>query len=290
MGMKLKAIKLSDITIDGGTQQRVKINTEVVQEYAESMRCGHKFPPVTLFFDGAQYWLADGFHRYHASREAELLDVLAEIHDGTSRDARLFSAASNSAHGLRRSNDDKRQSVLVLLLDSEWSQWTNVDIAKHCHVSHTMVNKLRGEIAGNDGTEKAAKKPKKEKPAERETVSHPTPEANKDAGVNSELPKKEATEDENYDPKQDEIQEMQHAIADLGAENEALNDRLAVVNMDEDKLAVMEKITGLRSHIKTLEAELDAVKAMRDSLQIENAEMKKQLKAQRNQIAKLKKG
>ena len=50
--MKTKSVKINDIVIDGGTQQREKIDLAIVSEYSESMRCGSKFPPVIVFFDG----------------------------------------------------------------------------------------------------------------------------------------------------------------------------------------------------------------------------------------------
>jgi predicted nucleic acid-binding protein len=62
-------IPLESIRIDGGTQIRLEIRTDVVQEYAELIA---KLPPITVFFDGSTYWLADGFHRYHAARMAVL--------------------------------------------------------------------------------------------------------------------------------------------------------------------------------------------------------------------------
>ena len=144
----VKNIRIESInTDDGSLQQRERINDGTVADYAEAMRCGAKFPPVTLFFDGTQYWLADGFHRFCASKDAEMLDILSDVRDGTKRDAKLFSASANGTHGQRLTNEDKRKSVLVLLLDKEWSEWSNRDIAKHCHVTHTMVNKLREELS-----------------------------------------------------------------------------------------------------------------------------------------------
>ena len=46
-------VQLNKIRIDGDTQARIEINYGVVTEYAEKMRDGVQFPPVTLFFDGA---------------------------------------------------------------------------------------------------------------------------------------------------------------------------------------------------------------------------------------------
>ncbi len=139
-------IKVDSIRIDGGTQPRSEIDDSVVSEYAEQMRHGVEFPPVVVFNDGVCYWLADGFHRTHAARRAESGSLLAEVHNGTKRDAVLYSVGANSAHGIRRTNTDKRKAVMTLLQDAEWGQWSNSEIGKQCAVSHTFVNRLRGSL------------------------------------------------------------------------------------------------------------------------------------------------
>ena len=63
-----KKLNLAVIRIDGGTQARAKIDDDVVQEYAAHMRDGDQFPPITVFHDGSDYWLGDGFHRYFATK------------------------------------------------------------------------------------------------------------------------------------------------------------------------------------------------------------------------------
>ncbi len=60
-------IPIKSIRRDGGTQPRVAINQTTVEEYASDMREGASFPPVLLFNDGTDYWLADGFHRVLAA-------------------------------------------------------------------------------------------------------------------------------------------------------------------------------------------------------------------------------
>ena len=55
--IKTKTIKLKDIVIDAGTQQRVTPTDSVIDEYAESIKCGAKFPPVTVFSNGVEYYL-----------------------------------------------------------------------------------------------------------------------------------------------------------------------------------------------------------------------------------------
>lgn len=143
MATKQHAVKLDKIRIDGGTQPRTEINTDLVGEYAYAMGQGVVFPPVVLFYDGVDHWLADGFHRYHAAKNAGWPDIGADIHEGTKRDAVLFSVGANQTHGQRRSNADKRKAALTLLADAEWFGWTNVEIGRRCGVSEALVRELR---------------------------------------------------------------------------------------------------------------------------------------------------
>lgn len=131
------------IRTDGGTQPRATINQLTVAEYAENMRSGDRFPPVLVFWDGGDYWLADGFHRLLAAQSLELPAIAVNIRRGTRRDAILYSVGANAHHGLRRSHTDKRRAVLMLLQDGEWSRYSNNRIAKLCFVSADLVNRLR---------------------------------------------------------------------------------------------------------------------------------------------------
>ncbi len=50
-----------------GAQAGVEINETTVADYAADMASGAGFPPVVVYFDGTDYWLADGFHRVRAA-------------------------------------------------------------------------------------------------------------------------------------------------------------------------------------------------------------------------------
>jgi hypothetical protein len=138
----MKKIKLDLIRIDGGTQSRVELHQETVDDYAEILRSDGQLPSVTVFYDDVDLWLADGFHRYHAHRAAEATDIDCDVHFGTQRDAILYSVRANVAHGLRRTNEDKRKAVMTLLDDAEWATWSQEKIAKACGVSTGFVSKL----------------------------------------------------------------------------------------------------------------------------------------------------
>ncbi|MCT6721642.1 MAG: hypothetical protein RJB68_2484 [Pseudomonadota bacterium] len=142
-------LDLDLIRIDGDTQSREKIDEAVVAEYAEAMKAGVQFPPVIVFFDGVDRWLADGFHRYHGARLAGLSKIYEEISPGTRRDAVLYSLKANATHGLKRTHADKRKAVETLLKDAEWSAWSDRKIAEVCGVGNQLVGEVRRAICVN---------------------------------------------------------------------------------------------------------------------------------------------
>ena len=114
------------------------------------MEKGEKFPPVVVFFDGSDYWLADGFHRCLACQKAGFLDVLATVNTGTRRDAVKFACQSNHDHGLKRSNADKRKCVEIAL--AEYPDLSDRALADWCGVGHPFIAKIRGEQVVSDST------------------------------------------------------------------------------------------------------------------------------------------
>lgn len=136
-------VELARIRTDGGCQPRSTMLFDVVEDYANEMARGAEFPAVIVFYDGADYWLADGYHRRQAAETLGLVDIAADVRQGTRRDAILFSVGANAAHGMRRTNEDKRRAVITLLGDPEWSRWNNSEIARRCNVVEGVVRKLR---------------------------------------------------------------------------------------------------------------------------------------------------
>jgi hypothetical protein len=141
----------TDLRTDGSTQPRGRLEDAVVQRYAEDMEgslwdFAQSSSPITAFFDGESYWLADGFHRVAAAKKARLDEVDVDVRPGAQRDAILYSVGANATHGYPRSNDDKRRAVSRLLDDPEWSKWSDREIARHCSVTHPLVSKVRASL------------------------------------------------------------------------------------------------------------------------------------------------
>ena len=147
-------IRNDAIKVDGGTQMRAQLDAATVAEYADTMAASGwgAFPPIIAYYDGSDYWLADGFHRLAAWRSlADFSDALipADVRSGTRRDAILHAAGANASHGLRRTNADKRRAVETLLRDEEWAKWSNGEIARRCAVSDVFVGKVRDDLSPN---------------------------------------------------------------------------------------------------------------------------------------------
>lgn len=261
----MKKLNLNTIRIDGGTQSRVEINMEAVADYAEALKVGIEFPPIVVFHDGADYWLADGFHRYHSHKQAGKASINADVLQGTVRDAILYSLGANRAHGLRMTNADKRKAVQTLLADAEWVAWSDRKIAEACGVTHPFVAHLRRPPEVVTVTTPAASK-------RVERVEPDSTPAAVEKPAKRELPKPQ-------EPAQDEqIAEAQHTITELAQENEQLRDRLAVESLmepEDAKTQTWETIRDLRALVKTLQAENEALKVSRDTYQREASEAKK---------------
>lgn len=142
----LQVLPLVLIRRDGGTQPRVSLDPVLVEEYAAALLKGDIFPPVFVVFDGNDHWLVDGFHRIAATEQNGGEDYPCEVHQGTLREAILYSLRVNTTHGKRRTNEDKRRAVLTMLKDPEWGAKSGEYIAKCCAVSRFLVDTLRGEI------------------------------------------------------------------------------------------------------------------------------------------------
>jgi hypothetical protein len=140
-------IPISQIS-DAGAQMRVEMHQDTIADYADDMLDGTVFPPVILFHDGTNYWLADGYHRLEAAKKLERKTIVAEIREGTKRDAILFGIGANAAHGLRRTQADKRRAVEKLLSDPEWSSLSDRQLAKMARVDHKTVGAIRRELIG----------------------------------------------------------------------------------------------------------------------------------------------
>ena len=148
MSAEVTTLALASITrAEALCMRAAGINRDVVSDYAELYKAGAVLPPVVVFRDaqGAQL-LADGFHRCAGAELAGLAELPAEVRVGSRKDALLYAASANAAHGLRRSNADKRRAVLLVL--AGWPRWSDRRVAEACGVDHKTVAAARAVAGG----------------------------------------------------------------------------------------------------------------------------------------------
>lgn len=275
-------IDIEKIKIDSKAQARTRLCKATIAEYAEGYKNGATFPPITLYFDGQSYWLADGFHRYFGAQTAGKKQILEEITPGTLRDAVLHSLGANASHGLPRSNADKRKAIRTLLDDPEWTALSSREIARICNVSHPLVLDERNrplvilppkdeEKPDSAGDQNDAKQPAK--PANTDNLG-----GDQDADYDANECTDEEPEYTELDQAHDQIAELQNALS-VAAQGEL---------GEEEKAEALSLVDGLRAEIKTLEASLRAMTISRDNFQNQVAQLKKQCEMQRKELSRLK--
>lgn len=268
--------------IKEGLQARAAINHATIAGYVEHLKNGGSFPPVVVFFDSKDYWLADGWHRLLAHKDAGQKIIHEEIKIGTKRDALKYALGANSAHGLPRTNADKRNAVSLALADEEWSEMTTRDIAAMCCVSNALVSEMQRGITPKEKTEKNNTRAKESVLTVNKTAPQPASSLKVENSEN-----KNPSDDNHYDPSEDALSEAHETVIQLAEENQRLKDAIAVGNLPEPEQSAGDIIKELRARIKTLDATCAAITSMRDSLLLENKALKEQCAMQRREIKKL---
>jgi ParB-like chromosome segregation protein Spo0J len=284
----VKTLNLLNIRIDGGTQARLQLNQDVVAEYAEKMRDGEVFPPITVFFDGSEYWLADGFHRYFATKANAKTSIDADVENGTQQEAKKYSWKANGKRGLRLNHDDYRNIILAMLQDIEAKEWSNRKIAEWVGVSHFTVNKIKNSLEETSSEPKEKKYINKhgtESVMNTENIGKSKPKTTAPDMTSALMVKQEVVIELN-----EKIDELSQTINMLADENTLMRDKIAVGQWDAteiEKIDAEQTIKDLREQIRILEADNKAMRQSRDMFQNRNSELMKTVKSLQAKLKKL---
>lgn len=139
--MSIVRLPIASIKLDGNTQTRAQIDSNVITEYAEAIKAGTELPVIEVFYDGTHHYLADGFHRLKANETLGFVEIDANVYQGDRTAAVWYALGANQTHGLRRTNADKRRAVEIAL--REFPSRSDNGIAERCGVSPTTVGGVR---------------------------------------------------------------------------------------------------------------------------------------------------
>ena len=137
-------MKLSQILLEQKLMMRVSLNQEIIDQYAQDMLDGDKFPPVVIFNDGDNNYLVEGFKRYHACKKNGFEIIDADTRMGTYDDAFDYAlTVANRLHGERYTPEDKRYQLQMALDTPRYSKKSDRELSRILKVSHTFVSKAR---------------------------------------------------------------------------------------------------------------------------------------------------
>lgn len=280
----MKTLNLLNIRIDGGTQAREELNQEAVADYAEKMRDGEVFPPVSVFFDGSEYWLVDGFHRYFATKSNGKTSIDAEVENGTLKEAIRASWKANGKRGLNLNSADTKKIMLAMFADEVTKTWSNRQIAEYVGVSHSTVNRLKS-LLEQRSTEKKPVKDSGGKPVSQPDIGRTVQKIPAPDMTSALMVKQEVVIELN-----EKIDELSQTINMLADENTIMRDKIAVGQWDAteiEKIDAEQTIKDLREQIRVLQADNKAIRQSRDMFQNRNSELMKTVKSLQNKLKKL---
>lgn len=143
--MPKRIVKLLEIDLVGSPMVRSMLNSDVVNEYtARYLTKAHGMPDPVLFEMGGVLLIGDGMHRIQAMFDAGLESQTFEVIPGSREECIKFALGSNMAHGLRRSNADKRAAVTLALM--EFTKLSNGALADMCGVGDDLVASVRAGL------------------------------------------------------------------------------------------------------------------------------------------------
>lgn len=82
--LAIKRLPVSSIRLE--FQPPENLDVSKVDDIASTMVARKSVPPVTVYYDGVNYWLYDGFHRVAAATKCGRKTIVAEVRQGTYED------------------------------------------------------------------------------------------------------------------------------------------------------------------------------------------------------------
>jgi hypothetical protein len=264
---KTFSVPINEIRIDGNTQYRMVIDQPTVYNYRDAIKQDDELPLIDVVYDGKDYWLTDGFHRYHAFKLLGIREIQVNCIDGCLRDAQIEALKANCQHGKPLTNDDKRNKVQMALKIDGFAGKSDRELAKICNVSAPLVSSIR------DPKVKARQKENIKKHFAK-NVSSPE-------GCNLITPT-EAIQNSGAAPDDDEIKASELAMQAYLEEIEMImesDDKLSTANERIKKLTHLNAQLTISMHglmndknfcikqIKQLQREIDRLRKVRQTFQ-----------------------
>jgi ParB-like chromosome segregation protein Spo0J len=273
MTVEKKTLTLEQIRLDGGTQFRLAIDPGTVMRYKEGFEEGDDFPPIEVGFDGKDYWLCAGHHRYHALKMMGAKDTVAAVFKAALPEIRLRALVSNNKHGKQLTDKDREFAVQEVLSWDGYAEKSNYEIAKITGYSQPFIAKVRDPEA--KARQDANRQRHNEKKAQNANPITTNPIGSEAPGTNP-ISSEVSTADNAPDQAEIEANELAHKANEdlmykLLDSDEPLQEAHAeVVRLNHLNAQLEIRIKGLMNErsdaikmVKRLQKELDKLKSQK---------------------------
>jgi len=174
MTQKTQATDINQIICDERCQPRAILNNEAVQEYAAIYKEGGELPALEVVDVDGDLLLINGFHRLAGARQADLGFIrVVVVEEADIGRAAWLAAAANQKCGVRRSNLDKRQAVMLALQSDVGQEQSLRVIAEHVGVHHSTVADIKAGLSESDTPEEETEPETPETPPDDDDKPEP---------------------------------------------------------------------------------------------------------------------
>ena len=151
------SIPICNLVVNEKIRSRVGYDLSYVSELAKAYKKNKDVPPpLSVFYDGDQYILSDGFYRLKALREiGNKTEVLINVFSGDLNSAVEFGCLENNIKShpgvFKKTNKCKAKSIIIWLKHvSKDKKISSKKLGELLGISSPTVTKIRHNIASNE--------------------------------------------------------------------------------------------------------------------------------------------
>lgn len=147
-----KTIRVSEIVRDPYLQGRDQIYETIVVKYADMLKSGTQFDPITVYNLGTEgnpeYYVVDGFHRIAAAVRVHGVGtaIVAEVIPGTYEEAVLFAMLANIKHGYQLTEHERNECIRRI--HEKFPKMTQKEIGDMVGLSFQRISEILRENSG----------------------------------------------------------------------------------------------------------------------------------------------
>lgn len=248
-------LELHELESSTETQPR-EYDPKYAEELGELITAGVKMPPIVVFYDGARYRVADGWHRRGGAEWAGKKSIACLIYEGDRDAANDYANGSrcNIDHGKRLTNSDKRARAEYWL--RRHPKWSNGALADVSGLHRQYIATVRPQLSESDTSDTMSLSEQLQKRLGRDGKEYPAKQpARATASVDDDDFDEDLDEEDLSDDADDLLEEYRRPFGQWLSTISRLSSELKSYAADPEMGRVLsDKITRLTTDLQSIRA------------------------------------